>query len=686
MNKLLIILPFIFLFPHLYAQNSGFNQNELDALKNYTAQQLENGLSVLNIQNKDSSQIYLRLYTDLPENTDKQYNAFISAEQQIRKNAKLHLPNGWSENSLQKHKLKLSKDDYGYFIQCPMEKLDTAFLLLSQIVKLPLASTSELESAKTAIKKRRDRLLKPANFRIERITKGIIYGKDHPLTSLLPVKDINQLSVKKYQDNYQKFYKPNNSFLVIISPFTADSVFRLSEKIFGEWKKRDVPEKEYKLNKIDETKIVFFDTLASGQYELSMIFPFALHPFTFDFEKSELLSILIQKVLRKKLIDETGLANEITARFQNDKISGNYSLNIKMTQDSVEKAVRLIIESIEALKTGNFLIEDLEQSREELITEFKKQNTDERQISWLIINSEINNLSPNYYAGFIKDISQTSKTGIQSLAGKYLSYRSAIFMVNGKWYPSLNDVIVLSKNYRIELYNLDGSIKRVIPKGFNGFHILNDYIDAVGGTSSISKLKDISIKLTGKYIMNGEEFFIRGEINHKAPNKYYKNISLIRPKKDTLFLNRTVFDGENGMDSTMQGKKLLKGRQLELLKYKSIIIPATSYREWNYKTKILRADTLNGTYVFVVEFSNPAMQKFIDFYDVDKGLRYKRVIEDEAYLNKRTIIYNDYRKIENEDVIYPYFQSIKAKETIIKLIIRDIDTKNRIEKKLFDIK
>ena len=646
MKKILIIIYLISGLPLLHAQDFNFSNENLDEIKKYDAGQLDNGLSVLSLQTEDSTNVFLRFYTDLPDNTDKQYTPFIFAEQQIRQNEILNLPKPWTKNILQNNNIDLVKDDNGYFIKC---------------------------------------LLEPANFRIERISKGLIYGKNYPLIRLLTTKEIDELSFKKYKDYYLKFYKPNNSYLMIISQFSADSILKLSEKSFGEWKKKSIPVKKYKLNKIVEPKIAFFDTLSSGQYELSMIFPFALHPFTFDFEKSELLSILIQKELAKRLINNTGLASDINAQFQNDKISGNYSLNVRMTKDSVEKVISIVIEAIEALKSGNFLIDDFEQSKKELITEFKKQNTNENHISWLIINSEINNLSPNYYADFIEDINKTNKAGLQLLAGKYLSYRTSIFTVRGKWYHTLNDIIKLSKDFRIELYNLDGSIKRVIPKGFNGFHILNDYINAVGGRTAISKLKDINIRLTGQYLMNDEEFYVMGEIKHKAPNKYYQHLDLIRPKKDTLLLNIMVYDGEFGMDSTMHGKKFLKGKELQLLQYKSVIIPATKYKEWNFKTKILRADTLNNTYVFVVEFTNPANQKFIDYYDVDKALRYKRIIEDEAYLNKRTILYKKYKKIENEDVLYPFYQLITGKDTMIKLMIRETNTKNRIEKKWFNI-
>jgi len=683
-HLIFLIVINLFITP-LFGQNQEFDQKALEKIKKYQAYDLENGLRVINLNNNDSSNVFLRLYTDLPQNVNKQHRAFIEIDQELRKSDYLNLPKEWTNKKLDELKLNLKKDPFGYYLTCPIGQLDTAIFLLSKILAHPLVTANYLEETKIKYKIKNDNLKDPVKFKIDRTTKALIYGKGHPSTFLLSDKEINALKISKYEEYYYHFYRPNNTYLLLMSTITEEHAVMVSRRHFDKLKKKELPVSDYKLNKIQETKIAFFDTLATGQYELSMIFPFSMHPFTFDYEKSELLSILIQKILKKKLIDETALANEITARFQNDNISGNYRLNIKMARDSVEKVIKLTIESMNALKMGNFLLEDLQQSKKELITEFKKQGSAKKRLSWLIINSERNNLSPNYYANFVKDIDQTSKQGIQSLAGKYLSYQNSIFAVNGKWYPSLNDIIKLSKNYRIELYNINGSIRRIIPKGFNGYHILNDYINAVGGKSEISKLKDLSVRLTGKYEMNGEEFFIAGEIKHKSPDKYYQHFSLIRPKKDTLLINLQVYDGENGLDSTMQGKKRLSGNALNLLKYKSIVVPATKYREWNYKTKILRADTLNNTFVFVVEFTNPAKQKFIDFYDVDKGLRYKRIIVDAAYLSKRTILYDGYRKIEGKDVIYPFFQLITGKETVIKLVIRETDAKTRLNKKLFEI-
>jgi hypothetical protein len=458
-----------------------------------------------------------------------------------------------------------------------------------------------------------------------------------------------------------------------------------AQKYFGTLKKKEIPQFSYKLNKIKEGKIAFFDSLPNNNYEINMIFPFSLHPFTFDYEKSELLSLLIQKILKQKLTLENHLISDIHAGFQNDKISGNYRLNLKLIENNPAKVINIIHQTIEELKRGVYPQEYLEKSKQELIKSFKLQGNDTKALTTLIIKTETNNLSPGYYANFISEIKNTEKSGIQSLAKKYLYYQASVLTLKAKWYQSLNDILNLSKNYRIELYDLDGNIKKVIPKGFNGFHVINNFVKASGGKDEIKKVKDLSIYIKGKYIINNEDFFVLGEIKHKSPNKYYQKFFLVRPKKDTLLLNILTYNQNAGTDSTMQGKKRLSGKALELLKYKSTVIPEIHYAEWNFKSKIVRADTLNGNYVWIVQFTNPAGQTYTDYYDVDKGIRYKRTIEDSSYFKHRTILYKDYRKIENSPLLYPFYQEIKAKNSLMQFIIEKADAKNRIDKKLFEM-
>lgn len=685
MSKVFSLLVLILTAFSLFAQDNGFDQDELYKTRRYKALLLENGLHVLNLQSTDSSKMFLRLYTDIPQDVPKQYRAFVEIDHELQKSITVNLPKPWKNTDLNQLDISLQKDSMGYFLTCPPESLDTAVFLLSKLLLGPTITNSQLAEAKKAYELKQNSPQDPVTKRIDEISKGIIYGKHHPSAERLSKKELDDLLISKYEEYYPRFYLPNNSYLLIMGAVDQDHAVMLAQKYFSKLKKKKLPQSDYKLNKIEEGRVLFFDTLATGKYEVSMIFPFSLHPFTFDYEKSELLSLLIEKELKERLMIDNALVSNIEAGFHKDKISGNYRIKLVLTDSSVARVAGLVMLTVDELKKGQVDAVKLDEAQRELIERFKQKAGGKNNISKLIISSELNNLDDDYYSGFVYDIKTISNKRIASLTRKYLNYQTSIFQVNGKWYPSLNDVLKLSRNFRVELYNLDGSIRKVIPKGYSGFNVLNNYINALGGTTAINRVKDLSIKLTGKYKMSGEELFIIGEIKHKSPNKYYQVLSLLRPKKDTIFLNQQVFDGEKAIDRSMQGKKLLKGDTLELVKYKSVIVPETKYKKWGFKTRILRADTLNDSYVFVVEFTNPAHQKIIDFYDVGNGLRYKRMVEDSAYLNKRTIIYKDYKKIKGTNLLYPFYQHINTKSVDIQFIIQEIDADKKIEKELFKV-
>jgi zinc protease len=447
-----------------------------------------------------------------------------------------------------------------------------------------------------------------------------------------------------------------------------------------------VPESSYKLIPLNEPKIVFFDTIPTGKTNIKILFPFALHPFTFNSEKAELLSALFIDLLTDKLIKELKLASKIEAGFESDKITGNYQLNVQLEKDSINQVVQAIISTISVITKAEYTDEKLNNAKTKIIDDFKKRKTTDDYLSWLIINSQTNNLSDDYYANFIDDITKTDKNAMRTFAAKYLNYNTSLFQIPGRWYQSLNDFIKLCKNFRIELYELNGSLQKVIPKGFNGFSVIDNYVAAVGGEQNIKKIKDVSIKFGAIYdLPNKEQLFVEGEMMHKAENKFFTERRMIRPDKDTIFMHQQIYNGEIGQDSTMQGKKLLQGMPLELLKYKSPFVPETKYKNWQYKANLVSADTLNGAYVWRVEIDNPARQHIIDYYDVDRGIRYKRIVQDQAFFNERVITYSKYMRDDEKEILYPYLKKIESNNTTIRMLIREVDYKTKVDKKLFDI-
>jgi len=150
--KIIIAFIFVCFGIAVHAQNKGFEQNDLEKIKEYQAYDLENGFKVINLNNNDSSHVFLRLYTELPQNVNKQYRPFIEIEQEIRNSSYLNLPKGWTNKKLDNLNLNLKKDHFGYYLSCPLEQLDTAIFFLSEMLAHPVVTADHLKKVKNNYK------------------------------------------------------------------------------------------------------------------------------------------------------------------------------------------------------------------------------------------------------------------------------------------------------------------------------------------------------------------------------------------------------------------------------------------------------------------------------------------------------------------------------------------------------
>ncbi len=670
------------------AQTDNDIKSKLAQIKNYRSTQLDNGLTVICLTTHNTDKFFIRSYTDVPGYVSKNYQSLLLVDTELRKSTDFNLPANWKQSDLQGLNITIGRDDKGVYASCPPENLNKTIGLFADIFQNPKIEASEIHKAKQDILSYSKKLEGMPNDKIDKITKSIIYGKQHPILKKLDIESLNKISLKEYQEFYNRFYKPNNSYLLVMGNISLDSVKTLTNNTLKEWKNKDLPKSEYKLVPIKEPKIVFFDTVPTGKPNIKILFPFALHPFTFNSEKAELLSVLFQDLLSDKLISELKLANKIEAKFESDKITGNYQLNVHLNSDSINNVIEAIIETISKLRKAEYPVEKLAQAKKKIISDFTKQEVNDQFISRLVMISETENLPKEYYAEFIDDINNTDKQNIRIFAAKYLNYNTSLFQIPGNWYKSLNDFIKLCKNFRIELYALNGKLNKVIPKGFNGFSVINNYVEAVGGVNTIKKLKNVKIEYGMVYnLPDGTNTIVEGEFLHQNGNKFLSVAHIIRPEfRDTVFLRRQIYDGKLGLDSTSTGSKLLSGNELKLLQYRAPIFPEMFYKQWDYKAVLTKADTIWGTHVWVVNITNPANQAITDFYDVDKGLRIKRVIQDNSYFAKRTITYHKYTKTGKKQIIYPFFKKIVSGNTTIKMIIGNVDLRAKSVKDLSSVK
>ena len=153
-----------------------------------------------------------------------------------------------------------------------------------------------------------------------------LYPEGHPyrvdVIGYLP--EILNFTTQQCQDFYDKYYSPNNCFLIVVGDVKSADVFSLAEKIFGGIKKQIPP------RALVTTPDIFSDSLR--QYEYAVDFPVQIYGYIIPKPAStdsdffswlllkDILFTNVNSVFNKKIVQE------MQAAYQISEVSDDWSL------------------------------------------------------------------------------------------------------------------------------------------------------------------------------------------------------------------------------------------------------------------------------------------------------------------------------------------------------------------------
>mgnify|MGYP003393961154 FL=1 len=158
-----------------------------------------------------------------------------------------------------------------------------------------------------------------------------LYPKDHPyqvdVIGFLP--EITAFTTKQCQDFYDKYYSPNNAFIVVCGNVKAEDVFAYVKKHFGGIKK------QLPLNDKKQEPDIFAHNIAVE--EMNIDFPVQIYSYVVpspafghkDYYKFNLLSELLfsnsNSILNTSVVNVGNLAYQIASNSDESRLYNNYA-------------------------------------------------------------------------------------------------------------------------------------------------------------------------------------------------------------------------------------------------------------------------------------------------------------------------------------------------------------------------
>jgi len=299
-----------------------------------------------------------------------------------------------------------------YWCKIPSRHLDTAFEVLSDMIKNPLFNEKELEKERKVIfeeiKMRKDN---PHIYVLDHIQRELYngtLGKDLIGT----YETMSNISRKKILEKFKKIYQPNNMILGIVGDADFEEIIQFAEKNFGETRGK-VPEIEF--SKKNEIKI----EKRKGIDQANLIFAYHV-PLATDKKcyAAEVLGTIMAGGMSSRLFSEIREKRNLAYSVKGDSSINRFfaynSVYVGTTKQNVELVKKIILEEFK--KVAEKLTEkELKQVKEQLIGNYHISMEDSQMQLVNLLLHEIDGNAKEFY-DFEKNISEVRLKDVKELA------------------------------------------------------------------------------------------------------------------------------------------------------------------------------------------------------------------------------------------------------------------------------
>ncbi len=511
------------------------------------------------------------------------------------------------------------------------------------------------------------------------INSVVTFGATHPYGEVLSETSIEKITRDLCQTYYQTYFKPNTAYLIMVGDITLKEAKRQAEQYFGSWQKGDVPSHSYDEPALNtRPRVVIGNRDGAVQSVIMVSYPLVFKPGNPDAIKASVMNSVLgggslSSRLNANLREDKAFTYGAYSSLNADKLTGSFNASAEVKGAATDTAMQEVLYEMKHMKDETVDPEMIEQVKNRMAGSFARSLERPETIADFALNIEKYGLPQDYYATYLKKLSQVTPADIQEMARKYLKPENANIIAVGDARELSKIMVRFSKDGTVEEFDYYGNPvkKSEIPADITANNVINSYIKAIGGRENLLKVKDI--RMISGTVMQGMNIEIG--ISRKAPNKI-----CVETKMGDQVLTKQVFDGVKGKVKSPMGDQELTGNELESMRIEATLNPELNLDKLGITTELTGAGDVNGKKVWKVKMTMPSGTSSTDAYDQDTGLKVQSVTQQGQMTVTTT--YSDYREVEG--VLYPFKSVQSLGSQVVEIETKSIEINTGIDDSVFE--
>ena len=518
-----------------------------------------------------------------------------------------------------------------------------------------------------------------------RVGSALSYGKDSAYGEFVSEESLKNINLEDVIDFYNSYFKPNNTYIVVVGDVNYKSIKKLIKKTFGNWEASKTLEKTTPTAKanVPKTEINFIDMPNAVQSNISLTSNVKLSMSDDDYHAvliaNKILGGGFNSYLNMNLREENGYT--YGAR------SGIGASRYKVSRFTASTAVRNMVTDSAVVET----IKEINKIRDTFVDEEKLKNAKAKYVGDFVLALErpstvagyaldviYNNLPDTFYENYLEKINAVSIEDVKRVANTYFNVDNARIIIVGKG----SDIVTNLEKTGIPIKYFDKyanptekpEFSKPIPEGINATSIMVSYIEAIGGKDAVDGVK--TLLFSAEMTIEGAPFKPTAIRKSMAPNK--SSTEIIVPGMGTMMKEK--FDGESGYSEQGGMKNPMSKEDIDDKSSEKVLFPELHYTLDDIE--LISLSDIDGKEVYKIKVNGS--EESFRYYEANSGLLVRVEESQEAQGQSMTSItvHSDYREVNG--ILIPFSQKVTvgpqillfdAKEVLINSGVTDEDFK-----------
>lgn len=590
-------------------------------LGGYTKTVLDNGLTLIVVENHKLPRVSYQLTVDRDPVLEQDKAGYVTMAGELLKAGTTKKSKSEIDEAIDFMGARMNSYSTGVSGAC-LKKHNADFLaLMSEVVLTPSFPEEELEKLRKQTLSGLVSSETDPNSMSANIAAAMTYGADHPYGEIQTKESVEAITRKDIQDYYNTYFKPNNSYLVVVGDITPEEALADANKFFGSWKQGAIRHNVFEQPKAPAgNRVTIVPLKGAVQSQINITYPVDMKPGSDDAIAAKVMNSVLgggvfSGRLMQNLREDKAFTYGARSSLSSDPVVGRFSASASVRNEVTDSAIVEFMYELKRITEELVPDSTLQFVKNSMNGSFARSLESPQTIARFALNIEKYNLPADYYASYLARLEAVTAEDVLAAAQKYIKPANAYITVVGNKDEVADKLTRFSSKGEVEFFDAYGNVwvdYAPIPDGVTVQSVLESYFTAIGGKDNMKKVK--SYKQSGTMSMQGMNLDIRMAMKDNKQSK-------MEVLMNGAVVMSQVFDGEKGAVAQMGMSQPMSEEEIVKMKSQADFMTDTKYAERGVIAELLGITDVDGDQAYVMRLTQTDGMKEHHYYSVASGLR-----------------------------------------------------------------